>query len=107
MSQDPARDLLSSLPLDLLQDDLLPLLSASSLAALSQTSSGYNQLINKEGGDGEIVWKRKVTSEFNFPAAATARRSGFQHVYKQLNRSSAYIWGYAPTQSARITATDD
>lgn len=81
---------LSKLPLDLLTDNILPLLPASSLAQLSATSRVFREFV--DGEEAEIVWKRKAIQDFNFPPH-TGRRSGWKELYKRLSRRSTYVWG--------------
>lgn len=81
---------LSTLPLDLLTDTLLPLLPAPDLLRLSQTSHDFGTTIN--GPDGEAIWRAKAAAEFNFPTLS-GRRSGWKELYRQLSRASCYVWG--------------
>lgn len=81
---------LSRLPLDLLTDNILPLLPASSLTQLGATDRAWSQFL--EGEDTEIVWKGKAIQEFNFPPN-TGRRSGWKELYKRLSRRSTWVWG--------------
>ena len=81
---------LDTLPLDLLTDNILPLLPAASLAYLCSTSRNLRALLDGEAA--EIVWKRKAIQDFNFPPN-TGRRSGWKELYKRLSRRSTYVWG--------------
>ena len=87
----PTSPTLTTLPLDLLTDNLLPLLPASDLVHLATTSHEFHQTVN--GPDGEAVWRAKAANEFNFPVLGSARRSGWKELYRQLSRASAYVWG--------------
>ena len=82
---------LTTLPPDLLVDCLLPLLPPASLAALSQTSRDWHDLI--EGPNAEAVWRRKAVQDFHFPVASTGRRRGWRELYRRLLKQSCYVWG--------------
>lgn len=87
-----SRDLLSSLPVDLLTDVILPLLDCRALTSLEATCVAWRDFLNSE--ECSIVWRDKVQRHFNFPATATGRRTGFKQLYARLvGGESAFVWG--------------
>ncbi|ORY92523.1 regulator of chromosome condensation 1/beta-lactamase-inhibitor protein II [Leucosporidium creatinivorum] len=82
---------LLKLPLDLLTDNILPLLPPSALTRLGATNRDLHAFI--EGAECEILWKRKAVDEFHFPANASGRRAGWKSLYQRLTRQSAFVWG--------------
>jgi hypothetical protein len=64
------------LPVDLLTDNILPLLPASALASLGATNRDLHAFL--DGAECEILWKRKAVDEFNFPSTASGRRTGWK-----------------------------
>lgn len=89
MSNEPAS--LTTLPLDILVDSLLPLLAPAALNALSACSVDLHHLI--EGAPGEVVWRRKAEEDFHFPSTNTGRRQGWRELYRRLLKQSCYVWG--------------
>ncbi|BGP31748.1 hypothetical protein JCM10296v2_003522 [Rhodotorula toruloides] len=86
-------DALSSLPVDLLTDSLLPAIPAHDLVSLARTCRRWLAFITSEGGPCEILWQRKAVQEMHFPAVTSGRRSGWYRLYARLTSSSAYLWG--------------
>ncbi|BGP24327.1 hypothetical protein JCM10295v2_003237 [Rhodotorula toruloides] len=86
-------DALSSLPVDLLTDSLLPAIPAPDLVSLALTCRRWFDFITSEGGSCEILWQRKAVREMHFPAVVSGRRSGWYRLYARLASSSAYLWG--------------
>lgn len=86
-------DALSSLPVDLLTDSLLPAFPAHDLVSLARTCRRWLAFITSEGGPCEILWQRKAVKEMHFPAVTSGRRSGWYRLYARLASSSAYLWG--------------
>lgn len=82
---------LLKLPVDLLTDNVLPLLPASALTRLGATNRDLHAFL--DGAECEILWKRKAVDEFKFPSTASGRRSGWKSLYKRLRRQSAFVWG--------------
>lgn len=79
---------LLDLPVPLMLDHLLPLLSNADLAALARVSRRARMLTADE-----MVWKRKTVADFKFPPHATARVGGWQNLYRGLSDPAVYIWG--------------
>ncbi|KAL8283696.1 hypothetical protein RQP46_005491 [Phenoliferia psychrophenolica] len=88
---DDAKPTLSSLPLDVLVDSLLPLLPTASLNSLAQTSREWQTLI--QGPNGEAVWRAKAVQDFHFPVLSTGRRRGWRELFRRLLKQSCYVWG--------------
>ncbi|CDS01697.1 related to SAF1-protein involved in proteasome-dependent degradation [Sporisorium scitamineum] len=78
------------LPLPVLADNLLPLLSSRDLTALRSVSKQAKTLV-----EDELLWKRKVLADFTFPAHATARMGGWFSLYRGLSHPHVYVWGDA------------
>ncbi|GAA6007745.1 hypothetical protein JCM10207_004859 [Rhodosporidiobolus poonsookiae] len=105
MSADAPVDRLSALPVDLLQDVLLPSFAPHDLVNLSATCKAWHAFLTAEGGPCEILWQRKTASDFHFPIGASGRRSGFFALYSRLAQSSAYVWGQ--NSNGRLGLPDD
>lgn len=76
------------LPLPVVVDNLLPLLSNHDLATLRCVSKQAKALV-----EDEVLWKRKVLCDFTFPAHATARVGGWFNLYRGLSNPHVYVWG--------------
>ncbi|GAC93642.1 hypothetical protein PHSY_001207 [Pseudozyma hubeiensis SY62] len=76
------------LPLPLVVDNLLPLLSNRDLASLRSVSKQAKALV-----EDQVLWKRKVLSDFTFPSHATARVGGWYNLYTGLSNPQVYVWG--------------
>lgn len=76
------------LPLPVVVDNLLPLLSNADLAALRSVSKQAKALV-----EDEVLWKRKVLADFTFPQHATARMGGWLNLYRGLSNPHVYVWG--------------
>lgn len=81
---------LLDLPYYTLIDSLLgsETLSARDLATLRLVSRAFKNLV-----DDELVWRRRITDDFNFPEHASARVRGWQQLYRGLARPTAFVWG--------------
>ena len=82
--------LLTDLPIELFTDEILPLLPLHDLANLSQASRFFASLTADD-----TFWHRKLQEDFNFSGAETARKTGWQFLYKRLYNPRVYVWGYA------------
>ena len=76
------------LPLPVVADNLLPLLSNRDLVALRSVSRQAKALV-----EDQVLWKRKVVSDFTFPPHATARVGGWFNLYRGLSHPHVYVWG--------------
>lgn len=76
------------LPLPVVVDTLLPMLSDRDLASLRCVSKHAKLLV-----EDEVLWKRKVLADFTFPAYATARMGGWYRLYTGLSNPDIYVWG--------------
>lgn len=85
-----AESQLDKIPLDLLIDNILPLLPPSALVQLGATCTSIRDVL--EGEEAEIVWKRKAVEEFHFPANASGRRAGWKSLYQRLRAQSCLVW---------------
>ncbi|KAK4049027.1 hypothetical protein OIV83_004388 [Microbotryomycetes sp. JL201] len=84
-------DLLSKLPLDLITDNILPLLPTSTVLNLAATSRSYHRFVT--GIECETVWQRRCSREFHFPVRQSGRRRGWLILYQRLSKSSTWVWG--------------
>ncbi|EST07213.1 F-box domain protein [Kalmanozyma brasiliensis GHG001] len=76
------------LPLPLVVDNLLPLLPNRDLATLRSVSRHAKTLV-----EDEVLWRRKVLSDFTFPPHASARMGGWFNLYCGLSSPRVYVWG--------------
>ncbi|SPO29825.1 related to SAF1 - protein involved in proteasome-dependent degradation [Ustilago trichophora] len=88
------------LPLPVVVDNLLPLLSNRDLATLRLVSRQAKTLV-----EDEVLWKRKVISDFTFPSHATARVGGWFNLYRGLSNPHVYVWG--STNNGRLGTVID
>ena len=79
---------LSDLPIELVQDHLVPFLSPQSLLALGATNHLFQSICYDE-----TLWKLKCKSDFNFSGSATARTRGWRVIYKGLSNPKVFVWG--------------
>ncbi|KAF9453914.1 RCC1/BLIP-II [Macrolepiota fuliginosa MF-IS2] len=79
---------LSDLPLEVLLDNLFPILPTADLLRLATTSKGFSSL-----GSDESLWRRKLRDDFNFDGAGTARRAGWKFIYRGLSKPRVFVWG--------------
>lgn len=79
---------LLSLPYFILIDAIIPLVSAQDVARLRLVSRATKTIV-----DDELIWKRFIIEDFNFPSHASARVTGWQQLYRGLARPQLYTWG--------------
>lgn len=79
---------LSDIPVDVLLDNLLPLVHVADLLHLSATSRFFAIL-----GADETFWKRRLHNDFNFSGAGTARTTAWKTIYKGMSSPRIYTWG--------------
>lgn len=80
---------LSDVPIELLLDHILPILSLKSVLALTCASKFFATLCSDD-----TFWKLKLREDFNFtPDANTARESGWKVIYRGVRKPSVYTWG--------------
>lgn len=91
---------LSDIPVDILLDNLLPVIDIPDLLNLSATSRFFAIL-----AADETFWKRRLQDDFNFSGAGTARTSAWKIIYKGMSKPSIYTWGYVlfRSTSKRLT----
>ncbi|KAM0787403.1 hypothetical protein ACM66B_003487 [Microbotryomycetes sp. NB124-2] len=90
-TSDAGSDLLSKLPVDLITDNILPLLSTSAVLNLASTSRAYHRFVT--GVECETVWQRRCSTQFHFPVRQSGRRRGWFPLYQRLASSSTWVWG--------------
>ena len=81
--------LLAELPLEVLIDNVLPLVALKDVLALASTCKGFAALCADD-----TFWKRKLARDYNFSDAASARTKGYKFLYKGVHNAQVYVWGY-------------
>ena len=81
---------IADLPVEVLTDFLLPILSNRDLVSLAAINKRFAAVCSDE-----TVWKRKCKEEFNFDGANTARHTDWKFIYRGLTKPKAYVWGDA------------
>jgi len=82
------RRLLTDLPVEVLVDNVLPLVELSDIGSLAATSRALAAV-----SADDTFWKRKCDDDFNFTSSETARTSGWKVLYKGLFRPRIFVWG--------------
>ncbi|PWN34257.1 RCC1/BLIP-II [Meira miltonrushii] len=78
----------SQLPYQLVLDTILPLLDIQTLIRLRAVSHAF-----KEAVDDNVVWRRRIRSDFRFPLQSSARTTGWKTIYRGLANPELYTWG--------------
>ncbi|CAD6971282.1 unnamed protein product [Tilletia controversa] len=87
---------LFDLPASLLIDSVLCHLSPADLTQLGATSQYARNL-----ADADLVWARRLATDFHFPLHSSARpihfdsRTGWKTIYARLSNPSVFVWGCA------------
>ncbi|KAF8587910.1 RCC1/BLIP-II [Ramaria rubella] len=81
---------LSDIPLEVLIDNLLPLIPLKDILSLTVTSKDYAKLCSDD-----TFWKRKLKEDYNFSDASSARTKGYKFLYKGVHNAKIYVWGSA------------
>lgn len=79
---------LLQLPYQLLVDAVLPLLDLRDLVRLRAVSQALRNTV-----DDEVVWRRRIVGDFQFPLLSSARTSGWKTLYRGLSDPELYTWG--------------
>lgn len=79
---------LAALPLEVILDNLLPLLPLAAVLALGATSSEYAAICADD-----TFWKRKLAEDYNFADASSARTRGYKFLYRGVHNAKLYVWG--------------
>ncbi|TFK39864.1 regulator of chromosome condensation 1/beta-lactamase-inhibitor protein II [Crucibulum laeve] len=79
---------LSDMPIELLIDNLFPVMGTSDIVRLSSTDKYFSMICSDE-----MLWKRKLESDFNFTGTGTARTSGWKFIYRGLFKPRVFVWG--------------
>ena len=80
---------LIDVPIEVLIDKLLPLLSLKELCHLG-TTNRFFLLVTSD----EMLWKRRLEADYNFPSSETARTTGWKFIYRRLANPKVYVWGW-------------
>ena len=80
---------LPDLPVELLLDNILPLLQVSDIVSLGLINKFFNSLTKDEP-----FWHRRIQEDFNFPSSDTARQTGWRFLYQRLANPKLYVWGF-------------
>lgn len=78
----------SQIPYQLLLDAILPLLDIQTLIRLRAVSHAF-----KEAVDDNVVWRRRIRTDFRFPLQSSARTTGWKTIYRGLANPELYTWG--------------
>jgi SCF-associated factor 1 len=97
--------MLADLPVEVLLDNVLPVLALPDVLRLGCTSRFFAELTN-DGSHAcrrsslpsdlavlDTFWKRKLQLDFNFSGHGTARTSGWKFIYRGLSNPRAFVWG--------------
>ncbi|KAF7309831.1 RCC1/BLIP-II protein [Mycena indigotica] len=79
---------LETLPVELFSDNLLLELPIESLLQLASTNKFFSSLCSDE-----LLWQRRLKSDFNFSGAGTARTSGWKFIYRNMYNPKVFVWG--------------
>ncbi|KAH9462243.1 hypothetical protein MJO28_002971 [Puccinia striiformis f. sp. tritici] len=93
----------NSLPLDLLIDSILVLLSTRDLIALSLSCRSLHSTIHET----ELIWKRKITKDYRFPTGSTGRITGFKTLYRKLRKPQVWVWGQNMNDRLGLNGDDE
>lgn len=84
----PTMGKLEELPLEILLDELFPLLPLKDLLNLFSTNKFFTQI-----GCDDAFWHRKIHEDYNFDHVATARRHGWKFIYSRIKNAKTFVWG--------------
>jgi SCF-associated factor 1 len=79
---------ITDIPIEVVLDNLLPLLPIADLQHFAATNKFFYALCSDE-----TFWKRKLHEDYNFPESDTARTTGWKFIYKRLANPKIYVWG--------------
>lgn len=79
---------LNDIPVELIVDNLLPLISLKDLLSLTVVNKAFSIACSDD-----TFWKRKVKEDYNFSDSSSARTKGYKFLYRGIHRSQAYVWG--------------
>ncbi|KAA1469035.1 RCC1/BLIP-II [Dentipellis sp. KUC8613] len=79
---------LTDLPVEVLLDNLIPLIPIRDVSRLARTNKFFAILCADD-----MLWKKKCQEDFNFTGSETARTSGFMRLYRGLSRPRIFVWG--------------
>lgn len=82
---------IDDLPLDLLLEHLIPLLSLQDLLSFASTCQSLQNLIHST----QSIWRARVQAQYRFPSSATGRLDGFKSLYRKLTKPQLWVWGQA------------
>lgn len=85
---------LKDIPLEVVLDNLFPLLPTTDLQHLGATNKSFYTLAKDD-----LLWKRKIKEDFNFPESDTARTTGWKFIYQRLSNPKVYVWGFVDRSS--------
>ncbi|KAJ7091364.1 regulator of chromosome condensation 1/beta-lactamase-inhibitor protein II [Mycena belliarum] len=79
---------LETLPVEVVLDNLLMEMSIQSIVRLGCTNRTFAEICADE-----LLWHRRLQSDFNFSGAGTARVSGWKFIYRGLFNPQVFVWG--------------
>jgi hypothetical protein len=98
---------IETLNLDVLIDYLIPRLDLKSTLNLSSTNESFYDLIQRNNSTKELIWRRKISVDFNFPLNSTGRKHGWFELYKKLEKQQLYTFGATSHSRLGLPPTDE
>ncbi|KAJ6518836.1 regulator of chromosome condensation 1/beta-lactamase-inhibitor protein II [Mycena sanguinolenta] len=79
---------IQELPVELVLDNLLMEMPIQSVVRLGCTNKLFAEICADE-----LLWHRRLQSDFNFSGVGTARVSGWKFIYRGLFNPKVFVWG--------------
>ncbi|KAJ6591576.1 regulator of chromosome condensation 1/beta-lactamase-inhibitor protein II [Mycena vulgaris] len=79
---------LETLPVEVILDNLLMAMSIQGVVRLGCTNTFFADVCSDE-----LLWQRRLQTDFNFFGAGTARVSGWKFIYRGLFNPKVFVWG--------------
>ncbi|KAJ6581536.1 regulator of chromosome condensation 1/beta-lactamase-inhibitor protein II [Mycena capillaripes] len=79
---------LESIPVEVILDNLLMQMPIQSIVRLGCTNKLFADICADE-----LLWQRRLQTDFNFSGAGTARVSGWKFIYRGLFNPKVFVWG--------------
>ncbi|KAJ7442275.1 regulator of chromosome condensation 1/beta-lactamase-inhibitor protein II [Mycena latifolia] len=79
---------LETLPVEVILDNLLMDMAIQSVVRLGCTNKFFADICADE-----LLWQRRLQTDFNFSGAGTARVSGWKFIYRGLFNPKVFVWG--------------
>ncbi|KAF7370577.1 RCC1/BLIP-II protein [Mycena sanguinolenta] len=79
---------IQELPVELVLDNLLMVMPIQSVVRLGCTNKLFAEICADE-----LLWHRRLQTDFNFSGVGTARVSGWKFIYRGLFNPKVFVWG--------------